>query len=199
MLVWRARRFMDVLYDYVCLRPYAKMWLHMCAWSKYAQRYSKATDFTIMSLYTMSVLFLSLLFAGSLFRYIQIVYIAICGLNILLDTWYSLFFVCCCQLCVFVLLCVFFFCFTRVFFRVCHYILCHSYYYLMLVSLDCTSCARNVYLLCIVCCQLGVLCFGHVSGFNGICCVCFLSFALYFVFYLQFKCLHVFAFVLVWL
>ena len=99
--------------------------IHMCAWSKYALRYSKATDFTIMSLYTMSVLFLSLLFAGSLFRYIQIVYIAICGLNILLDTWYSLFFVCCCQLCVFVLLCVFFFCFTRVFFCVCHYILCH--------------------------------------------------------------------------
>ena len=107
--------------------------------------------------------------------------------------------VCCCQLWVCVLLCIFFFCFTRVFFCVCQYILCHLYYYLMLVSLDCTSCVCKVYLLCIVCCQLSVLCFGHVSGFNGICCVCFLSFALYFVFYLQFKCLNVFVLVRVWL
>ena len=61
-----------------------------------------------------------------------------------------------------VLLCIFFFCFTRVFFCVCRYILCHLYYYLMLVSLDCTSCVCNVYLVCIVCCQVGVLCFGHV-------------------------------------
>jgi hypothetical protein len=92
---------------------------------------------------------------------------------------------------------VFFYCFTRVFFCVCHYILCHLYYYLMLVSLDCTSCVCKVYLVCIVCCQVGVLCFGHVCGFNGICCVCFLFLSIYFVFYLQFKCLHVFAFVLV--
>ena len=91
------------------------------------------------------------------------------------------------------------FCFTRVFFCVCHYILCHLYYYLMLVSLDCTSCVCKVYLVCIVCCQVGVLCFGHVCGFNGICSVCFLFFALYFVFYLQFLCLNVFVLVLVWL
>jgi hypothetical protein len=60
--------------------------IHTCTRSKYALRYSKDPDFTIMSLFTMSVLFLSLLFAGSLFHCIQIVYIAICGLNILLDT-----------------------------------------------------------------------------------------------------------------
>ena len=107
--------------------------------------------------------------------------------------------VCCCQLWVCVLLCIFFFCFTRVFFCVCHYILCHLYYYLMLVSLDCTSCVCKVYLLCIVCGHQGVLCPHHLCGFNGICSVCFLFFALYFVFNLQFKCLNVFVWVRVWL
>ena len=58
------------------------------------------------------------------------------------------------------------FCFTRVFFCVCHYILCHLYYYLMLVSLDCTSCVCKVYLVCIVCCQVGLVCFGHVVVFQ---------------------------------
>ena len=61
---------------------------------------------------------------------------------------------------------VFFYCFTRVFFCVCHYILCHLYYYLMLVSLDCTSCVCKVYLVCIVCCQVGLVCFGHVVVFQ---------------------------------
>ena len=78
---------MDVLYDYVCLRPYVRQEvIHLCERSTHALIYSKDPDFTIMSLFTMSVLFLSLLFAGSLFHCIQIVYIAICGLNILLDT-----------------------------------------------------------------------------------------------------------------
>ena len=104
--------------------------------------------------------------------------------------------VCCWgALCVCPVVRVFFYCFTRVFFCVCHYILCYLYYYLMLVSLDCTSCVCKVYLVCIVCCQVGVLCFGHVCGFNGICSVCFLFFALYFVFNLQFKCLNVFVWV----
>jgi hypothetical protein len=94
-----------------------------------------------------------------------------------------------------VLLCILFSCFTRVFFCVCHYILCHLYYYLMLVRLDWTSCVCKVYLVCIVCGHQGVLCFGHVCGSHGICCVCFLFLSIYFVFYLQFKCLNVFVLV----
>ena len=99
-------------------------------------------------------------------------------------------------LCVCPVVRVFFsFCFTRVFFCVCRYILCHLYYYLMLVRLDCTSCAHNVYFICIVCGHQGVLCPHHLCGFNAICYVCFLFFALYFIFYLQFICLYVFVFV----
>jgi hypothetical protein len=99
-------------------------------------------------------------------------------------------------LCVCPVVRVFFsFCFTRVFFCVCRYILCHLYYYLMLVRLDCTSCAHNVYFVCIVCGHHGNLSTSHTCGSHAICSLCFLFFALYFVFYLHFKCLYVFALV----
>ena len=90
-----------------------------------------------------------------------------------------------------------FFCFTRIFFCVCRYILCHLYYYLMLVRLDCTSCVCKVYLVCIVCGHHGNLSTSHTCGSHDICSVYFLFFALYFVFYLQFKCLYVFVLVCV--
>jgi hypothetical protein len=57
-----------------------------------------------------------------------------------------------------------FYCSTRVFFCVCQYILCHFCYYLMLVCLDCTYYARNVYFVCIVCGHWGPLSPDHLCG-----------------------------------
>ena len=66
--------------------------------------------------------------------------------------------VCRWQLWVFVVLCLF----VCTFLCVCQYILCHLHYYLMLVCLDCTSCARNVYFVCIVCVHCGPLNPDHI-------------------------------------
>jgi hypothetical protein len=80
---------MDVLLDYVSFGhfspPYARTG-HICVIGcQLALRYSKDPDFEVVSLITMLVLLLSLFFDASLFHCIQIVYIALCGLNILLD------------------------------------------------------------------------------------------------------------------
>jgi hypothetical protein len=71
--------------------------------------------------------------------------------------------------------------------------LCLSVYFVSFVLLLDSStlglhflCVQGVFSVSCVCCQAGVLCFGHVCGSNGICCVCFLFLSIYLVFYLQF-------------
>ncbi len=57
----------------------------MCCRCQLALRYSKDPDFEVVSLFTMLVFLLPLFISGSPIHYIDIVYIALCGLKILLD------------------------------------------------------------------------------------------------------------------
>ncbi len=77
-------------------------------------------------------------------------------------------------------------------FCVCHYILCHLYYYLILVRLDCTFCVCKVYLVCIVCGHWGPLSPDHLCGSHDYHFVSFQFYAIYFIFFLLFICLDVF-------
>ena len=57
----------------------------MCDGCQLAPRWFQDTDFLMVSLLTMLAFLLPLFIDTSLFHCIQIVYIALCGLNILLD------------------------------------------------------------------------------------------------------------------
>jgi len=151
---------MDVLFDYVCLSPYAKRWPHTCAITTAGlpERWLQDLDFSMVSLLPVPDRFPLIFFCSITFSYcIDSIY-CIVWLEYNACPVIKPIVVCRWQLWVFVVLCLF----VCTFLCVCQYILCHLHYYSMLVCLDCTSCARNVYFVCIVCVHWGPLNPDHI-------------------------------------